>query len=759
MKYVNKPAKILFFTALSLFLGSIYYACHHKEEIAETPLFTGHHAGVVSDEEFVGSEKCMDCHSEEYQRWEGSHHDLAMQIANEQTVLGDFSGISYVTGEGMKSYFYREGDEFWVNTEGPDGTYQDYKIVYTYGIEPLQQYIVAFPGGRYQCLATAWDTNEKKWFDLYPDLKIVHEEWLHWSRGAMNWNTMCSDCHSTNIKKNFNEGEDSYQTTYAIINVSCEACHGPGQEHIQAVSTPGNETNASAGIKFMTKATQPKELVDACGRCHIRREQLTLAYNWQGTLMDHYYPQLLTESVYHADGQILDEVYVWGSFVQSKMYMNNVTCTDCHDAHSLKLKAVGNNLCTTCHEPAKYDILEHVRHKPGSEGAACINCHMPGKYYMVNDFRRDHSFRIPRPDLSLEYGTPNACTMCHQDKDDAWAWKAYKKWYGEPTDDHFSETLAMGRAGDTSAIALLHRLVSDPKEPPIARATGVVYLSRYQDENTLKSIVKYLQDQAPLVRAATTDVLDQAAPLYFAQHMFKGLSDESRSVRIKTFEALAGLPMDQIPAEYREDYQQAKQEFYHYLRATADFPGGQAHKALYYQKTGKIDSAILAYERAVRMDNYNNMSRINLANLYYQQGKVQQAEDMFRKVIEQEPEFAGTYYSLGLLYAEQNRAGEAVTQLEKALELQKDNPRIFYNLGLLYQKEQKADRAEVIFEEGLKLHPQNEGLLYAMVFLQSAELNNTVKAKQYARQLIKLFPNNPNYQQLWSQLTTGGANP
>ncbi len=759
MKRSFKTTHILFFTALGLFTGSIYYACQDRAGAPDPPPFSHLPSTFVSDQDFVGSEKCMDCHQGEYQLWQGSHHDLAMQTANEQTVLGDFTGVSYVTNEGMKSYFYRKGEEFWVNTEGPDGTYQDYKVVYTYGVEPLQQYIVAFPGGKYQCLSTAWDTEEKKWFDLYPDLKVVHEEWLHWSRGAMNWNTMCSDCHSTNVKKNFNEKEDSYHTTYALINVSCEACHGPGKEHMQTVTDPSYEKGSSPGIKFMTNITQPKELVDACGRCHIRREQLTLAYNWQGDLMDHYYPQLLTERVYHADGQILDEVYVWGSFVQSKMYMNNVTCTDCHDAHSLELKATGNSLCINCHEAPKYDVLEHVRHKPGSEGASCINCHMPGKYYMVNDFRRDHSFRVPRPDLSVEYGTPNACTMCHEDKDDQWALEAFINWYGEPNDDHFSKALAMGRAGDTSAIAMLHQLVSDPGEPPIARATGVVYLSRYQDENTIKGILKYLEDEAPLVRAATTDALDQIAPLYFTQYLFKGLADESCAVRIKTFEALAGLPLDQIPAEYSTAYQKSKREFYQYLMATADFPGGQAHKALYYQKIGQVDSAIMAYERAVSMDNYNNMSRINLANLYYQKGSVQKAEDTFKKVIEQEPGFAGTYYSLGLLYAEQNRTAEAIQQLEHALTLQKDNARVFYNLGLLYQNQQEVTKAETTFEEGLQFHPQDEGLLYAMVFLQSTKKSNPDKAKQYARRLIQLFPNNPNYQQLWSQLTDERVNP
>ncbi len=755
--FLNNKTTLL--AALSLFLGSIYYACQNEKQTTRPDLNSDTEHLLISDDQFVGSEQCMTCHQEAYEAWQGSHHDLAMQEATPETVLGDFSDVSYTTDEGMRSFFYTRGDEYWVNTEGPDGEHHDYKIIYTYGITPLQQYIVAFPDGKYQCLVTAWDTEEKKWFDLYPQLKIVHEEWLHWSRGAMNWNTMCSDCHSTNVKKNFNETTGSFNTTFAIMNVSCEACHGPGRDHLEAVSTQkGDAPYVKTGLK-MTKDTPPKALVDACGRCHIRREQLTPAFNWQGSLMDHYYPQLLTERLYHADGQILDEVYVWGSFVQSKMYMNNVTCTDCHDAHSLKLKATDNTLCTSCHEPEKYDVLLHTHHTPDTEGAACINCHMPGRYYMVNDFRRDHSFRIPRPDLSVKYGTPNACNMCHTSRNAEWAWEAFQNWYGEPDYTHFSEVLAWGQTADTASVRALQQMVGDLQEPPIARATGITYLSRFQNENVLKSMVPYLKDPHPLLRAATTDALAQAAPLYFAREMFDGLSDENRAVRIKTYEALAGFPEDQIPLSFRESHVKARQEFYRYFMATADFPGGQAHKALYYQKTGRIDSAILAYEKAIQMDNYQNMARINLANLYYQKGWMQKAESTFREVIRQEPEFAETYYSLGLLYAEQNRISEAITQMEKTLSLQTSNPRIFYNLGLLYQKDQKNERAETVFERGLSHHPQDESLLYAMVFLQAMQMNNKEKARTYLRQLIKLFPDNPDYQQLWSQLSAQGAGP
>ena len=380
---------------------------------------------IIPDSEFLGDQKCKECHNKEYEKWEGSHHDKAMQIADSSSVLGNFEN-TFFTSQGVTSHFYKKGEDFYVNTEGRDGKNHDYKILYTFGLTPLQQYIVQFPDGHFQCLRTAWDTEKKKWFDLYPDFKVVHSEWLHWSKGGLNWNNMCADCHSTNVRKNYSEENDSYTTKYALINVSCEACHGPGKSHVSRVEALGDQYKRDNSLQ-MTYDTAPKDLVDKCARCHMRREQFSKNYNYEGTLLDHYFPQLITEPIYHADGQILDEVYVYGSFIQSKMYQKGVTCTNCHDAHTTKLKFDGNNLCYQCHNQKTYNNKKHHFHQLNTECSKCINCHMTGKYYMGNDFRRDHSFRIPRPDLSVKYNTPNACNGCHKNKDSKWASSAFKK--------------------------------------------------------------------------------------------------------------------------------------------------------------------------------------------------------------------------------------------------------------------------------------------------------------------------------------------
>jgi len=745
------------FSALFLFyiLLSILFSCNddknkeYKKITDKKPSEVFASTNQIPDANFIGDDACKQCHQTEFKDWEGSHHDKAMQLANRETILASFGGEKF-TSQGITSKFYSEGDDFFVNTEGPDGKYHDYKIIYTFGITPLQQYIVEFPDGRYQCLRTAWDTEKNKWFDLYPDFKVVHSEWLHWSRGGLNWNTMCSDCHSTNVRKNYKEETNGYNTEFALINVSCEACHGPGKQHVDEATQLGENYKASGSMQ-MTSGTQPKELVDQCARCHMRREQVSEVFNFEGSMLDHYFPQLITERLYHIDGQILDEDYVYGSFVQSKMYQNDVTCTDCHNPHSLELKFEGNNLCAQCHVPEQYNTPKHHFHEVGSESGKCINCHMTGRFYMGNDFRRDYSFRIPRPDLSLKYGTPNACTQCHEDKDDEWAWRAFQEQYGIPDYQHFSELLASGLSGNPHGKESLLTLMNDSLQPEIARASAVRGLQYYMNANDVANLMTFLNDTSPIVRASTLDVLGEIDSSDYATYLLPLLKDPKRSVRVKAFYALGGLAENQVPDQYKDVYEKCKGEFFTYLKATAEFAGGKAKEANYHLKKGNIAKAIENYEKALKIDNLNNMVRTSLANLYYRNGQLNEAETTFKTVIELEPEYGPTYYSLALLLAETGRNKEAIELLEKAMTHMPENLRVYYNLGLLYDSINDTEKAKKTIIKGLKVYPTNEELLYTLAFFHS-KYGEIDKAREIGSQLIQLYPNNTNYRNFLQQL-------
>ncbi|MDX1638758.1 MAG: multiheme c-type cytochrome, partial [Balneolaceae bacterium] len=367
--------------------------------------------------EFVGLETCQTCHPEQVNTWKGSQHDYAMKQATGDYVRADFGDVT-VTHRERTYRFYKENERFMVDAPGPDGTTQTYEIIYTFGWEPLQQYLVEFGRGKLQALNIAWDTEREEWFVLNPEEDIRHGDWLHWTGGAMNWNTMCADCHSTNLQQNYIAQADSFHTTWSSINVSCEACHGPGKQHVEFMQSDRASQATVDRIRQdlqMTAKTPQVTLIDQCAPCHALREKVSPGYRHTGNLLDHFSPTTPHPEAYFADGQIRDEVYVYGSFLQSKMYKKGVQCTDCHNPHSLELKAnvTDNTLCMQCHEP-RYNTRDHHFHEPNTESSQCINCHMPGRYYMEVDFRRDHSFRVPRPDLSARFGNPNACNDCHE---------------------------------------------------------------------------------------------------------------------------------------------------------------------------------------------------------------------------------------------------------------------------------------------------------------------------------------------------------
>lgn len=747
----NRPVikYVLSAVVLVWVFGILYFSCgQEKEKSSQSKGPSGSESKYeLMDAQYVGSERCMSCHETEYADWKGSHHERAMMVAADSSVLGDFN--TTFTSQGVTSRFYTDNGKYFVNTEGPDGSYQDYEIIYTFGIEPLQQYIVEFPGGKFQCLRTAWDTEKNVWFDLYPDMKLVHDEWIHWTNGGLNWNTMCSDCHSTLVKKDYNPVKDDYNTTYSIINVSCESCHGPGKEHVEITSAPGYDSSQYMGKLYLGKHTFPKQMVDDCARCHSLRTQFTEYYDHEGIYMDHYAPDWLRDGIYFGDGQILGEVYVYASFIQSKMYAQNVKCNDCHNVHSLDLKFQDNTLCLQCHEPTKYESKLHHFHELNTEGADCINCHMPGRYYMGNDFRRDHSFRVPRPDLSAKYGVPNTCNEagCHADQSAEWAAKAVVEWYGPERVKHFSDALAFGRTREPESIPGLIELANDKTMPAIARSSAIMYLGETVDMNAFQAISQLLDDSEPLVRYYSAKSMDRLPPEDKARFLAPLLIDDVRSVRVSALGSMVDVPRNLMSNLDQANYDLVFKDYWTGLQIRSDFPGGQMEIAQFYEKTGNPSMAEQAYVRAIELDSYFNPARINLAGMYYGQGRFSEAETLFKKVIELEPEFGQAYYSLGLLYAEQNKMLEAATYLKTATDLIDYNDRVAYNYGLVLQQLGKRADAEAAFKKGLSINPMSESNLYGLGYLYF-EQNRKAEAKQILGQLVAIAPENQQYRQL-----------
>ena len=638
---------------------------------------------------FAGSEACKSCHAAEFEQWQGSHHDLAMQAATEQTVLGDFDDASF-TYNGVTSRFFRRGDSFMVNTDGEDGKATDFEVAYVFGVYPLQQYLLPLSRGRLQTLTIAWDSRPaaeggQRWFHLQPDEAVDYKDPLHWTGPYYNWNARCAECHSTDVKKNYDVATRSFNTTFEEVNVGCEACHGPGEQHM-ALAREGKVASASnAGfpvdlgqrgqwtlpegeaIARRSEPLQSQAQIDNCARCHARRGTLG-DYHYGKSLLDTHRLSLLEPNLYHPDGQILEEVYVYGSFIQSKMHQAGVVCSNCHEPHSLELRAPDNGVCAQCHVPATYDTEQHHHHPAGSQGALCANCHMPETTYMVVDPRRDHSMRVPRPDLSLVMGTPNACNQCHVDKDAAWSHRALKNWGVRFTDtgSHPARAFQGFAQGDARAIPTLAAIAASPQQPAIVRATAMEALGQAGGRDALQTATQILYDDDPMLRASTVRALEFLPPHQRFQLLTPLLDDEVTSVRMAVAASLAQVPLAQIQPAQAQKLQGLFDEYTAIITEHADMPNAQMQLGLFYLHRGDMAAAEAAYREALFLNRQLTPAYVNLADLMRGQSRDKEARELLLSGLDATPENPAILYSLGLLETRGGDKGKALDYLGRA---------------------------------------------------------------------------------------------
>ena len=701
--------------------------------------------------------------------WRGSHHDLAMQEATDKTVLGNFDGATFTYGDVTSRFFRRDG-KFFVNTDGPDGKLADFEIRYTFGVTPLQQYLIAFPDGRMQALGIAWDSRPKdkggqRWFHLYPDQNLRAGDPLHWTGIDQTWNFQCAECHSTELRKNYDAAKNTYATTWAEIDVACEACHGPGSAHVawaerQKSALPwgkGGDNGltvhfderrdvswtidpATGNARRSTPRTSAKEL-ETCGMCHSRSAKIAEPWRPGQPLLQTHLPSLLQPGLFEADGKSLDEVYNYAPFRQSKMFMAGVSCSDCHDPHSLKLVAEGNAVCEQCHDGQKYAAASHHHHEDGSTGARCVACHMPVKTYMQVDPRHDHAFRVPRPDESVRFGTSNACNDCHTDKDAAWAAAAVERWFGPERKGFqtWTETFAAARAGKVEAAALLLKLAASSDAPSIARATAFESLALHPSREALTAAERGLADADPLVRLAALRTLrpfpvQQSWPL--ASRL---LADPVLGVRIEAASLLASMPQDRLPPADRERLSRAIDEYVTAQRVNADRPEHRLNLGNLYLQQQRLAEAEAEYTAARALDPGFTPVYVSLAQLYAQQGRDGDGERTLREALMRMPDDAELHHALGLNLVRQRRAADALPELARAASIDPANARYAYVYAVALNSGGRTDDAIKTLEASHARHPADRDTLFALVTI-NRDAGRNAAALAWADRLVVVDP-------------------
>jgi len=654
------------------------------------------------------------------------------------------------------------------------------RVAYTFGVDPLQQYLVERSGGRMQALPVAWDARPRedggqRWIDLQPDEYINHDDPLHWERLAYNWNSQCAYCHSTMLEKGYDEAKDHFDTTWSAIDVGCEACHGPASRHVSIqdgeAAAPGGASGFDVSFESWNPDAWQREegariasrvvgrtddaQTNVCAPCHSRRSQIVDAPAIGAPFLDAHRPRLLDPALYFADGQIQDEVYVWGSFLQSRMYQAGVRCNDCHDPHSLGLRREGNALCAGCHDRATYDVAAHHGHAEESDGASCVVCHMPERVYMQVDGRRDHSFTIPRPDRGVSLGVPNACETCHSDHDADWATAQIESWReeGAVRPPHWSDHLVSGAGARSDPLRWLEIALESSYAPLVRANAWTRYSQEAQESPPTELLRERLAEGTDLERLALIDVARRLAPDLRASLLRPLLEDQRLAIRAYAAEALVDVPAESWRPADRAVLARALGEYRSAQEANAERPESQVSLGLLSVHYGELDAARAAYERAIELAPYFVPAFANLADLERMQGREAESVAALQRAVELAPEEPMVRYALGLALHRMGESEKGLVHLARAAEIAPDAPRLVLGWALALDAAGRRPEAIAVLAEAIDGGATHADLQYALVTLLRDQ-GKMKQAQARAEEWLRRQPGDPRAAALLQEFKT-----
>ncbi len=736
---------------------------------------------------YAGSDSCQECHAAAFAKWQGSHHGLA-----ERKVEAKLDGPAFEPAKEIKAGTQVSeatkdaAGKFTLVTDGLKGPKESFSPERVIGVDPLRQFLVAAPGGRFQATELAWDPHKQEWFDVYGQEDRRPGEWGHWTGRGMTWNQMCASCHNTRVRKNYDVSTDSYRTAMAEMTVGCEACHGPMRAH--ADWQKNRRQRVAEPDKPFTEPAPPKDdptvarlsrdqMLDTCGMCHARRGELTGNFVPGGKFGDHFALSIPDETdLFYADGQVHDEDYEYTSFLSSKMHTAGVRCMDCHDAHSNQNLVEGNALCLRCHGSATSPVPgvavappivdpDHSFHRAGTPGSRCVDCHMPVTTYMQRHERRDHGFTIPDPLLTKQHNIPNACNRCHADKDADWALAACNKWYGEkmnrPTRTR-AQWVAEARTGTPGAAQHLVKLLAEEKSP-LWRAVAVNLLRGSLGEaEALHAVSGATKDPSELVRSMAARAIGSILPSGGSgspnQAMAPPTGPGSTELKALLADPVRGVRIDAAWALRRslDPESHAGSELLYSLNFNRDQPIGLTQWATWLEDRGDQAGALAAFGKAVEWDHGSAALYSNYALALSVAGQPAEAAKQLAEAVRVAPKDAQMRYSYALALNEVNRAADARAELEEAVKLEPRFARAWYNLGLARNAADEPGPALEALARAEHLDPQNAEAPYAAATIL-ARLQRIPEAAAAAQRALRIDPNYGDAANLLRKLRAPGG--
>jgi tetratricopeptide (TPR) repeat protein len=741
--------------------------------IVQLAVFFSH--AKTSDSQYVGSDSCQNCHQIEHKQWQSSDHHKAMQSPNAETVLGDFADKT-VEFHNIKSRFFVKKNQYLIETLNKQGERQTFPVVYTFGFDPLQQYILDTGNGHMQAFNIAWDTRPKtqggqRWYHLQPDESITNEHPFFWQRHFQNWNSRCAECHTTGYEKNYQVETNSYTTLFAEATVGCESCHGQAALH-QTQAKSGDFDSNKGFVEQLAKppvwgfaANDPianlasgenKQYMQQCADCHSRRLPIadkTQAVNKNPTdFHEQNIFSLMSSDLYFDDGQIKDEVFVIGSFLQSKMAEAGVTCSNCHNAHTGKLKLPGNQTCTQCHSAVTYDSPKHHQHKVDTVGAQCVECHMPARTYMQVDDRRDHSFVIPNAEISASIDSPNACLNCHKTEGLPWVenqlvtWKSDKSKSNPQTNpnDHWAKIHLLP---NTEKVAFAQQKLASTS--PVVGAKLLEIVNQQPSQASVTLAIEQFNSEQPLLRRAAIDVLRNLPPDQGYQYLYPMLKDPVKSVRFHATSLLASW-LSQMPKTLLPELDFAIQEYKTSLLVTADFPTSQLSLAHLALAIGDNKTAQTHFEQALIIAPNLPSAMLAFADFWRQTNNQTKELALLEKAVALHTDFADVLHQYGLYWVRKKEYYTAADWLVKASDLADAQPYYAYVAATALDSINRTKQAVELLINANQRWPQQTNLLYSLA-LYSDKLKDKPTLKVALAELSILMPNNPQVKQWITQ--------
>ena len=675
----------------------------------------------VGSARYAGSARCRDCHEEFYQLWSTSHHGLAMQaftasLASEQLTPQEHDIV-------VRGASYRADIETGQVRETSATGVAHHTITQVMGGKNVYYFLTPYERGRLQVLPVAYDLGRKEWYDVSASglrhFTDVTEQAVHWTDAEFTFNTSCHGCHVSQLRSNYDLGTDTYQTTWAEPGINCETCHGPGEEHIRAASETGPGKVLAEPKLIVTKQFTHEQKSDMCAPCHARMLPITSGFRPGDGYFDAFDLIGLENLDFHPDGRDLGENYTFTSWRMSPCVKSGqLDCLHCHTSsgrHRFKEPGRANEACLPCHVSRVRDVLAHSHHPEGK--TTCIDCHMP-KTEFARMVRSDHSMRPPTPAATMAFKSPNACNLCHQDKDAAWSARAVRRWYAK---DYQAPVLRQGalivaaRKGDWSQLSAMLAAVGDSQRDEVMAVALLRLLRSCPSDHKWPTIFAAMDDPSPWVRAAAAEAAGERHAPDGVAALLKAARDPVRLPRVRAANALSTLPASEIPDALRADLAAATRELEASLTSRPDDFASHYDLGRLYASRHDMVRAITAYETAIRLRPNLVAALVNVSLAYNAVGRNGDAETALRRALAIEPGSAAAHLNLGMLLGELGRLPEAESALRAACKEEPRSAAAAYNLAVVISHD-RLDEAVTWSRRASEIDPVSSKYAYTWAF-------------------------------------------